>query len=373
MYTTKFILPLSAIIASSLISCASPTESNSSQSLQTPDATNTAETSPQQPQSELEPDNVSNTNEPTETILNEVISRQKSLQVCNFEFDSEAARESSRVYTGENGQHLVQLLCFPAAYQGAFTFLAVDTSQPEMKITPLEIEIAGNPKFDPKTKILSNGYKFTGAGTCIQETQHYWNGGELRLISSQLVDKISDGCQDVGALTPSETQLITDKNVGVAKLGMTLGKLKETLGEGATFVPTPLGVDAGEGIKVIQDGNVQYVLGFADGNKSNDAQITMITVENLNYRTKDGVGPGTPIKQAIKAYGDATLSYNLNSEGREYINFARGLGADSKVSIRSNQWTITDFAGVYPDTTSEFNKTQKYHDHAGIASITIRQ
>ncbi|MDB9372825.1 DUF1176 domain-containing protein [Nodularia sphaerocarpa] len=377
MHTTKVIVSLTAILASSLMSCASFTESKLSQSLQTPDSSNT-ETSPPKPQPELTPDStspVSDKSSPTsETILNEVISRQKSLQVCNFEFDSEAARKSSQVYTNNQGQHLVQLLCFMAAYQGAFTFLEVDTTQPELKIKPLELEVAGFPQFDSKTKILSNAYKFTGAGTCIQETQHYWNGDGLRLVSSQLIDQVPNGCQEAGARSPSANQLITPKNVGSAKLSMTLGELKQVLGEGATFEPTPLGVDAGEGIKVTQDGNVQYLLGFAQGKPiTNNSQITMITVENPNYRTSAGVGAGTPLKEAITAYGQATLSYNLNNEGREYIKFARGLGADTGVLIRSNQWTITEFAGIYPDPQSEFNQTQKYQDHAAIGSITIRQ
>ena len=368
MYTARLIIPLTAIIASSLMSCASVTESKSSRT--------NSETSAQTSQQQLTPDNPSlvadKSNPQSETILKEVISRQKSLQACNFNFDAEAALEFSQVYTNEKGQHLVQLLCYMAAYQGAFTFLEVDTTQPEMKITPLELELAGFPAFDPKTNILSNAYKFIGAGTCIQETQHYWGGNGLRLISSQIIDQVPNGCEELGVRSPSENQLITNKSVGTAKLGMTLGQLKQDLGEGATFEPTPLGVDGGEGIKVSQDGNVQYLLGFADQENpiTNNSQITMIMVENPNYRTAAGVGAGTPLKEAIAAYGQATLAYNVNNESREYIQFARGLGADTKVLFRSNQWTLTAFAGIYPDT-QEFNETQKYHDHAAIASITI--
>jgi hypothetical protein len=368
MLKNKFILPLTAILASSLMSCASPSGSNTSETVPTPNTPNTT-TSPTS-------STVTDKNQvSSETILDQVINRQQSLQVCNFEFNREAAREFSQVHIGENNQHLVQLLCFMAAYQGAFTFLEVDTSGSEMKITPLEIEMAGFPTYDPKTKILANAYKLTGAGTCVQETQHYWNGGGggLQLISSEFISQAPNGCQDAGALTPSETQLITNKNVGVAKLGMTLAELKKALGEGAKFEPTSLGVDAGEGIKVIQDGNVQYLLGFADANQriTDNSRITMITVTNPNYRTKDGVGPGTLVKTAVAAYGQATLSYNWNNEGREYIKFARGLGADTNILMRSNQWTETNFAGIYADTNAEFNQTQKYADKATIASITI--
>ncbi len=370
MRITRFILPLTAIIASSLMSCASLSGSNSSDSVSKADTNNTVNSSP------IKPILLPDSSQPSsETILNEVINRQKSLQVCDFEFNAEAAREFSQVYTGENNQHLVQLLCFMAAYQGAFTFLEVNTSSPEMEIKSLELELAGFPEYDPKTNIVSNAYKLTGAGSCIQETEHYWSGDALKLMRSELVSQVTNGCKDMGALTPSENQLITNKNVGVAKLGMTLGELKEVLGEGAKFEPVLLGIDAGEGMKVIQDGNVQYLLGFADGNQLGTAnsRITMITVENPSYRTADGVGPGTPVKKAVTAYGEATLSYNWNNEGREYIKFARGLGADKAVLIRSNQLIKTDFAGIYPDTNAEFNETKKYHDHASIALITIME
>ncbi|TVP67860.1 MAG: DUF1176 domain-containing protein [Nodularia sp. (in: Bacteria)] len=380
MHTAKIIFSLTAIIASSLMSCVSVTESELSQSSPKSNSSN-GETSAKKSQPQLKLDSpsilsVSDQSKPnSETILNEVISRQKSLQVCNFEFDSEAAREWSKVYTNDQGQYLVKLLCFMAAYQGAFTFLQVDTTQAELKIEPLELEVAGFPEFDPKTKILSNAYKFTGAGTCIQETQHYWNGDGLRLISSQLIDQVPNACAESGARSPSDNQLITTNSVGTAKLGMTLGELKQDLGEDATFKATPLGVDAGEGIKVTQYGNVLYLLGFAEQKQpiTNNSQITMITVDNPSYRTTAGIGAGTPLKEAVAAYGQATLSYNWNNEGREYIKFAQGLGADTGVWIRSNQWTLTEFAGIYSDTKSEFNETQKYHDHAGIGSITIRK
>lgn len=358
MHTARVIFSFTAILACSLISCASVTESKSSQSLQKPQPNLKADNSP----------------DPA-IILKEVINRQKSLQVCKFEFDPKAAQEWSKVYTGDQGKHLVQLLCFMAAYQGAFTFLQVDSNQPELKIEPLGLELAGFPDFDPKTKILSNAYKLTGAGSCVQETQYYWNNDQLTLISSEVKDQVPNGCQELGARSPSDDQLITTENVGVAKLGMTLGELQQILGDNATFEPAPLGVDAGTGIKVNQDGNVQYFLGFAEGDQlpSTNSQITMITVVNPNYRTKEGIGPGTPLKAAVAAYGKATIAYNLNNEAREYIKFAQGLSTNPGVLIRSNQGTLTDFAGIYPDPQSEFNQTQNYHNHAAIGSITINQ
>lgn len=357
MHTAKKIAPLSAIIVFHLISCTSVTAPKLSSS----------------PQPTQSPSIVANNPNP-ETILNEVISRQKSLQVCDFEFDPEAARQFSKVYTDNEGQHLVQLLCFMAAYQGRFAFLHVDSSQSNLKIQSLELELAGFPEFNLQTNILSNSYKLIGAGTCIQETQHYWRDDTLKLVSSEIidVDEQPNACEKLGARSPSANQLITNQNIGPVKLGMTLAQLKQVLGEEAKFAPTSLGVDAGAGIKVIQEGTLQYVLGFsAEKQPTDNSVINSITVVNPDYRTNTGVGPGTPLKQAVAIYGPATLSYNWNNEGREFIEFEQKLGLG--ILIRSNQWTITDFAGIYPDTKAEFNETQQYHEHAGIGSITIRQ
>jgi hypothetical protein len=356
MYTVRAIAPLTTFLFLSLISCASVTPTELSISPQ-----------PTQP-----PSTVANNPNP-EIILNEVISRQPNLQVCEFSFDPEAARQFSKVYLGKEGQHLVQLLCFMAAYQGRFAFLQVDTSQPEMQIQPLELEMAGFPEFNFQTNILSNAYKFIGAGTCTQETQHYWRDETLKLISSEIIDQQPNACEKLGVRSPSAEQLITPQNIGPAKLGMTLGQLKQVLGAEARFAPTKLGVDAGEGIKVIQEGTLQYMLGFTTDEQqpTDNSVINSITVANPDYRINTGVGPGTLLKQVVAVYGPVTLSYNWNNEGREYIEFQQGLG--SGVWIRSNQWTITDFAGIYPDTKAEFNQTQQYHEHAGIGSITISQ
>jgi hypothetical protein len=102
----------------------------------------------------------------------------------------------------------------------------------------------------------------------------------------------------------------------------------------------------------------------------------MIIVDNPNYRTAAGVSPGTPLESAIAQYGTATLTYKTEAESREWIEFANQpfpQPPDSQVLFRSNQWTVTNFAGIYPDSMNSNHQTQEYHNHAAIGAIWIVQ
>ncbi|NJN76149.1 MAG: hypothetical protein HC796_08060 [Synechococcaceae cyanobacterium RL_1_2] len=107
--------------------------------------------------------------------------------------------------------------------------------------------------------------------------------------------------------------------------------------------------------------------------------IRGIVVKNPQYRTAEGFGPGTLLSKGTQYYGEATLSYNWEIEGREYISFAKGLlGNEDEVSgigisMRSNQGTLTQFSGIYPEEVNgaSFQETNLYHDHGAINSIEI--
>lgn len=316
-------------------------------------------------------------------MIQAVIDRQSDLQLCSFDFDREAAIQSSEVFAQQNDVYLVKLFCWMAAYQGVSAMVKVDASQADLNIMPLDLELAGFTDFDPKTQIVSNSYKYNGAGVCLGLTQYHWNGYDLKLISSTVRDGRPGGCADFGARSPDASRLITHNQVGVAQLGMTFGALKQALGRETTFKRVPLGVDMGEGMEVRQYGRTLFRVGFVDPRPptqqdpnqtpaiTDQSVINLIMVSNPDFSTKEGVGPGTPLKDAIAQYGPATLSFSYENEGREYIEFARKIGPG--VWIRSNQRTLTPFAGIYPKTKREssFHQTQQYQEHAGIGSIMI--
>lgn len=287
--------------------------------------------------------------------------------------------EASEIYTNGQGQYLVKVMCFMAAYQGSYEFvLAERDAKDQLEIKHAGVALAGYPTLDPKTNILSNDYKLNGAGTCIESSQYHWDGYELRLVSSVLQDGVENGCQDLGVRSPSSKHLITATRVGDAQLGMTLGELRQRLPAEAQIEPVQLGVDMPPGMRVSFGPAVQYDLAFdrdQEQSITDQSQIEWIIARHPQYQTAEGVGPGTLVKDAATEYGPATLGYSHENESREFIKFDQepfSTGPETRVWIRSNQWTVTDFAGLYPNQQSQsYFETQRYRDHAAIASIAI--
>ena len=151
---------------------------------------------------------------------------------------------------------------------------------------------------------------------------------------------------------------------------MTLGQLKKDLGSNAEFkVKSPFIVDF-DAIAVSQSGKVQYYILYPSGQPLTDSgKIQALLTENPDYRTDKGVGPGTPLKQAEAAYGDATLSYNTALEGREYVSFANQPARN--LSFRLGAAGDSSLAGIYPSSSGEFNQTKQYKENATIRSVMV--
>lgn len=171
--------------------------------------------------------------------------------------------------------------------------------------------------------------------------------------------------------TPAAAQntTISEKGIGAAQLGMTLGELKQSLGAGATFTEkSPFMVDF-DAIEVSQGGEVQFYLLHLEKQPLKDTDLIQgILTRNPKYRTSEGVGAGTSIAQAEQIYGKATLSYNIQNEGREYARFEREPARNiSFATGNGNQ----EAAGVYPAATSEYNETQQFRPDAKIQSVLV--
>ncbi|WP_287253068.1 hypothetical protein [Moorena sp. SIO4E2] len=170
----------------------------------------------------------------------------------------------------------------------------------------------------------------------------------------------------------SDAFTISAKGIGPAKLGMTLGQLKQSLGDKAKFeVKSPFIVDF-DAIAVIQSGQPQYYILYPMGTPmGNSTVMEALFTTNPNYRTTKGVGPGTPLKLAEQTYGDATLSFNYASESREYVNFAN-LSEDIafRMGVAVND-TNNQFSGLYASPLKEYNQTQNYRDSATIKSLEV--
>ncbi|MEO0376462.1 MAG: hypothetical protein AAF329_17930, partial [Cyanobacteria bacterium P01_A01_bin.17] len=313
-------------------------------------------------------------------IFDQILQQQQKLGLCQDSIDH-TEPTATEIFTNGQGQYLATVLCFTAAYQGAYELILVEGVDNQLEIKHSGISLTGYPTLDQKTNVLHNDYKLNGAGSCIQSSQYHWNGYHLALISSVFEDGVENGCTDLGVTLPSSDQLITATSVGSAKLGMTLGELRQLLPLEAKIEATQLGVDMPPGMRVSFGSEIQYDIAFDSEDVerqpiTDQSKIEWIIARNPLYRTAEGVGPGTPLKEAVAQYSTATLGYNYESESRESIQFAKGpfsKAAGTRVWIRSNQWTLTDFAGLYPDKEqrTSYQQTQNYRDHAAIGSIAI--
>ncbi len=163
---------------------------------------------------------------------------------------------------------------------------------------------------------------------------------------------------------------ISPDGIGPARVGMTVGELKNKLkGEAEFQVKSPFIVDF-DAIAVSQSGKEQFYILYPAGSPLADTDvIEALVTNNPNYRTPQGVGPGTPLQQAEAAYGDATLSYNLANESREYVKFPKQPAKN--LSFRLGAANDGSLAGTYPSQKGEFNQTKEYKKTASIGFVEV--
>jgi len=150
---------------------------------------------------------------------------------------------------------------------------------------------------------------------------------------------------------------------------MSFKELKEQTGAGFEFpVKTSL-IEGFDAIAVTKAGAVQYYIPYPTGTQFTDTdRIQHLMTDNPNYRTQQGVGPGTPIGQAVSVYGGATLSVSKENESREFINFTQH---PNGLAFRPKPVGTRSFAGEYPESNDDYLKTQKYDRRAAIGQITV--
>jgi hypothetical protein len=165
------------------------------------------------------------------------------------------------------------------------------------------------------------------------------------------------------------SQQITPIGIGNAKIGMSLKELKEQMGEGFKFPVKASFIEGFDAIAVTKAGAVQYYIPYPTGTQFTDTdKIQHLMTDNPNYRTEQGVGPGTSIQQATTVYGGATLSLSKENESREFINFTQH---PNGLAFRPKPVGKQSFAGDYPESNEEYLKTQKYDNRAAIGQITV--
>ncbi|GAB4463411.1 MAG: hypothetical protein OHK0037_15960 [Elainellaceae cyanobacterium] len=162
--------------------------------------------------------------------------------------------------------------------------------------------------------------------------------------------------------------VISAEGIGPAKLGMTLGELKQALPDATFEVRSPFIVDF-DAIAVSQNGKPQFYVLYLAGESFGDNDVVQgVLTDNPSYRTDRGVGPGTAIAQAERIYGDATLSYNTQNESREYVRFAQHPASNLSFGTGNGN---AETAGIYPSPAADYNETQQFREDATIESVLV--
>lgn len=162
--------------------------------------------------------------------------------------------------------------------------------------------------------------------------------------------------------------IISSEGIGMAKLGMTLGALKQAMPEAEFAVKSPFMVDF-DAIAVTQNGMTQFYILYLANSPFTDADtIQGLLTDNPEFQTAQGIGSGSLISQAEQVYGQATLSFNTQNESREYVRFERQPAPSISFATGNGS---QESAGIYPSPTGEFNETQQFQADAKIQSVLL--
>ena len=107
-----------------------------------------------------------------------------------------------------------------------------------------------------------------------------------------------------------------------------------------------------DGRIITRNGVVQFRAAMTD----NTDDLTLFIVSNPEYVTARGVGPTVTIAQAEAIYGDATLAWSPDNQGREFVSFANG--PEGRIAFRTPGIGGTN-VGVYANgefETSDYTK-----------------
>ncbi|MEL6980302.1 MAG: hypothetical protein AAGM38_16720 [Pseudomonadota bacterium] len=153
--------------------------------------------------------------------------------------------------------------------------------------------------------------------------------------------------------------------LGVA-VGMTLSEAKDAAPQAEWAYEPRYMVDFSASCARLDQVEAFCALVFEAPDETPSDRIEAIAVTTPEVATKEGARVGMPIAAVEALYGDVTLSYTWDNEGREYLNFAE---APRYLGFRANRpGDRGGWAGVYPP--SEGAVSQSTTDYASDAEIT---
>jgi outer membrane protein assembly factor BamB len=159
---------------------------------------------------------------------------------------------------------------------------------------------------------------------------------------------------------------IDHTGIGPVKLGLTMGKLVQILGDDVDYHDMTLGM----GLKaraILWNNEIQLYILYPEWKPLDKTHvIKLLVTDNPNYHTSNGISPQSTIADAVHHYGPARLTFQLENAAEERILFKKN---DTKIWF-SNYGK--EKQGVYP-TFKKFNITKRYQKDATIGFIGVKQ
>ena len=192
------------------------------------------------------------------------------------------------------------------------------------------------------------------------------------LISETTDPAIEEVDDDAASVSIDTAYLISSDGIGVAQLGMSFGELKQALPDDVEYIiESPFIVDF-DAIAVRQNDETRFYLLYLAGESFTDEDIIQgLMTTNSAYKTAEGIGVETSIYEAEEVYGEATLSYSLANESREYVRFENHPGGNLAFGVYGGGAEAADYSGIYANPAAEYNETQDYVEDATIQTILV--
>lgn len=155
-----------------------------------------------------------------------------------------------------------------------------------------------------------------------------------------------------------EPWVITSDGLGPVRIGASLDEVRAQLPEGYVLGDqVPIAPDF-DGFVISVDGAVHALIPVSD-----NGVVPSVIVLSDEYRTADGIGPGSLVGDAEDVYGDATLSWSADDEGRERVVYEN---QPSGLSFRTSE-AVGPQAGIYGNGTT----TVLYEPDSRLTSVWI--
>ncbi len=162
--------------------------------------------------------------------------------------------------------------------------------------------------------------------------------------------------------------VIHERAVDPAKLGRTVGEVREALGPDYT-----VRADEWEPhrtfVVTTREGVELYRLRTAEPG-GDGAPVLEIRVTNPIYRTRDGIGPGSTLTEVVKIYGAATFTKSSGSED-ERVSFAKGGSRHHLLAISGpGGATIGDYSASEPSSDGLL-RTTTWREDARVRAVIL--